>query len=93
MEKAKQSKHLIKEKNSNLKEIEDLRQKRETYEIHKMKVTFKINLVMTINLLLTQFLPEMRIGEMSSKLGEIGKSTGTQLTYPLLFFEPDPDRR
>ena len=46
MEKAKQSKHLIKEKNSNLKEIEDLRQKRETYEIHKMKVTFKINLVL-----------------------------------------------
>jgi len=38
MEKAKQSKHLIKEKNSNLKEIEDLRQKRETYEIHKMKL-------------------------------------------------------
>ena len=44
MEKAKQSKHLIKEKNSNLKEIEDLRQKRETYEIHKIKVKFKINL-------------------------------------------------
>ena len=44
MQKAKQSKHLMKEKNSNLKEIEDLRQKRETYEIQKMKVTFKINL-------------------------------------------------
>ena len=58
-----------------------------------MERTFKINQVMTINLHLTQFLPEMRIGEMSSKLGEIGKSTGTQLTYPLFFFEPDPDRR
>ena len=62
-------------------------------DFFSMERTFKINLVMTINLLLTQFLPEMRIGEMSSKLGEIGKSTGTQLTYPLLFFEPDPDRR
>jgi len=38
MQKAKQSKHLMKEKNSNLKEIEDLRQKRETYEIQKMKL-------------------------------------------------------
>ena len=62
-------------------------------DFFSMERTFKINQVMTINLHLTQFLPEMRIGEMSSKLGEIGKSTGAQLTYPVFFFDPDPDWR
>ena len=38
MGKAKQAKSQAKEKNHNLKEIEDLRQRRETYDIQKKKV-------------------------------------------------------
>ena len=38
MAKAKQAKSQAKEKNHNLKEIEDLRQRRETYDIQKKKV-------------------------------------------------------
>ena len=43
MEKAKQAKSLAKEKNQNLKEIEELRQRRETNEIQKTKVIFNCN--------------------------------------------------
>ena len=50
MEKAKQAKSLAKEKNQNLKEIEELRQRRETNEIQKTKVIFKRNINIGFNL-------------------------------------------
>ena len=49
MEKAKQAKSLAKEKNQNLKEIEELRQRRETNEIQKTKVIFKRNINIGFN--------------------------------------------
>ena len=40
MEKAKKGKSLVKELNQNLKEIEELQQKRQTTEIQKLKVQY-----------------------------------------------------